>query len=120
MRYWIPIPHIKHFQDHCVKKQNTLRWREGEGVWRVDDGGRGGMSYLEWVFGKQVHQQDQHDQAEERHNLADAPLGCVQSKPHHHECQDATVYNPRRRVENRTKIHQVREGGNSGGAYGPI
>lgn len=89
----------------------------GRHFWRVDDNSGFGMSYLEWMFGKQVHQQDQHDQAEERHNLPDAPLGCVQSKPQHKEGQDATVYNPGHRVENRTKNHQAREGGESRGVY---
>lgn len=43
------------------------------------------MTYPEWVFGKYVYQQDQQDQAKERHDLPFAPPDSVQRKPQHHE-----------------------------------
>lgn len=51
----------------------------------ADDDSRYGISYPEWVFGEHVDQQDEQDEAKERHHLSGAPLGCVQSEPQHDE-----------------------------------
>lgn len=36
------------------------------------------MSYLEWVFGEQEHQEDEKEQTEERNDLPGPLLSCVQ------------------------------------------
>lgn len=66
MMNWSKVPEIKTRQEHCKRHQavsdQCVFVCEAERV-----GGR--VSYLEWVFGEQNHQEDEKEQTEERHDL---------------------------------------------------
>lgn len=77
MMNWSKVPEIKTRQDHC-KRHPAISDRcvfvcEAEGEWVG-----GCVSYMEWVFGEQEHQEDEKEQSQERHHLPGPSLSCVQ------------------------------------------